>query len=112
MVHLDQFKMLIHQRLEEIEHANVNKEAQSVELDQTRVGRLSRMDAMQMQQMELELMRRRQREIVALSHALERVKNNEFGECFECGEEINPKRLEIDLCTTLCIQCAEKRESR
>ena len=111
MVDLAHFKSLIRERQAEIAHADSNKEAQSVELDQTRVGRLSRMDAMQLQQMELELARRRQREVKALGHALERLENDEFGECFECGEEINPKRLEIDLCATLCIQCAEKRES-
>ncbi len=66
---------------------------------------------MQMQQMELALSRRLSRETAALGHALERIESEEFGECFECGEEINPKRLEIDLSATLCIRCAEKRES-
>lgn len=106
------FKRLIRQRLAEIVQSEDTKEVDSVELDQTRVGRLSRMDAMQIQQMELALSRRRTRETAALGHALERIDNDEFGECFECGEEINPKRLEIDLSTTLCIRCAEKRESR
>jgi len=85
--------------------------ASTVELDQSRVGRLSRMDALQMQQMDLESERRRMRELVALDAALERIDNNDFGECAECGEQINPKRLEANPVTTLCIGCAEIKES-
>lgn len=92
-------------------HKRDNKSTNSVELDQTRVGRLSRMDALQMQQMELALSRRQQQELIALQHALKRVENGEYGECFECGKEINPKRLEIDLVATLCISCAAQKET-
>lgn len=83
----------------------------SVELDQTRVGRLSRMDAMQIQQMDLALSRRQQGELAGLKKALKRLDDGVFGECLECGEEIDPRRLEIDPVATLCISCATKRES-
>ena len=82
---------------------------ETVELDQSKVGRLSRMDAMQMQQMNLESKRRRQRELVALDAALSRIEDQSYGFCVECGEPINPKRLEIDLTTVLCIDCARGR---
>lgn len=81
-----------------------------VALDQSRVGRLSRMDAMQIQQMELELRRRRERELQALQRALTRIDEGEYGYCLECGEEINPNRLDIDPAATLCIRCASARE--
>ena len=81
-----------------------------VELDQTRVGRLSRMDAMQVQQMELALKRRQTRELMALGRALKRIDEGEYGYCLECGEEINPNRLDIDPSATHCIQCASARE--
>ena len=81
-----------------------------VELDQTRVGRLSRMDAMQAQAMSQETGRRRRQHIMAIDAALERINAGEFGECFECGELINPKRLEADPAASLCIHCAEALE--
>jgi len=81
-----------------------------VELDQTRVGRLSRMDAMQAQAMSLETGRRRRQQILDIDAALERMTDGDFGDCFECGDPINPHRLGADPTATLCIQCAEARE--
>ena len=81
-----------------------------VELDQTRVGRLSRMDAMQAQAMSLETGRRRRQRLLDIDAALERLEADEFGDCFECGEIINPNRLAADPTATLCIQCAEALE--
>jgi len=83
---------------------------QVVELDQTRVGRLSRMDAMQAQAMSLETGRRRRESLVNIEAALSRIEEGEFGECFECAEPINPMRLEADPTATLCIKCAEALE--
>ena len=81
-----------------------------VELDQARVGRLSRMDAMQAQAMSVETGRRRRQQLVGIDLALERVKDGDYGECFECAELINPKRLEANLIATLCITCAQAQE--
>ena len=68
------------------------------------------MDAMQMQQMNEATARRRAVEKQALHRALERVEDDTFGICDECGDDINPKRLEIDLTLTLCITCASEKE--
>jgi DnaK suppressor protein len=81
--------------------------AQPVELDQARVGRLSRMDALQGQAMSQEARRRRELELVRISKALKRLELGEFGECLTCGEEIAIGRLEVDPAATLCIRCAE-----
>ena len=81
-----------------------------VELDQTRVGRLSRMDAMQAQAMSLETGRRRRMHILAINSALARIENGDYGDCYDCGEIINPRRLEADPATRLCINCAEAQE--
>lgn len=83
---------------------------QVVELDQTRVGRISRMDALQAQAMSLETGRRRRRALVSIDAALKRIEEGDFGECLECCEPINPKRLEADPTLTLCIYCAEALE--
>lgn len=81
---------------------------ETVELDQTRVGRLSRMDAMQAQQMALDTARRRQHQLLAIEGALRRIDLDEYGFCYVCGDEIDIRRLFIDPANTRCIKCAEK----
>lgn len=78
-----------------------------VELDQTRVGRLSRMDALQDQAMQLETGRRRDAELKRIAAALERIEVDDYGFCLSCGEEIAPRRLDLDPTVSLCIDCAE-----
>ena len=85
--------------------------AQPVELDQARVGRLSRMDALQGQAMSQEAGRRREQELARISMALKRLELGEYGECLNCGEDIAVGRLEIDPAATLCIRCAESGNS-
>lgn len=113
MIDNNHFRTLIRQKIGQLENSagRTDNEVRSVELDQTRVGRLSRMDAMQMQQMELALDRRQQQEMTALRSALERLDQDDFGFCVNCGNQINPKRLEVDLAATLCIDCANAKET-
>lgn len=80
--------------------------AATVELDQTRVGRLSRMDAMQAQAMSVAAKQRRETNLRRIAAALRRLDAGQYGDCQECDEPINPRRLEIDPAATLCIQCA------
>ena len=77
-----------------------------VELDQTSVGRLSRMDAMQGQAMALETEQRRKNELKKIETALVRIEEDEYGYCLKCGEEIAPGRLELDPAIPVCIDCA------
>ena len=77
-----------------------------VQLDQTRIGRLSRMDALQSQAMAVEVERRRELELTRIDAALERLKDGEYGYCITCGEPIALKRLELDPATPVCIECA------
>ncbi len=81
---------------------------QPVELDQTKVGRLSRMDALQGQAMALAIEERRKIEIQRINAALERIENDDYGYCISCDEEIAIKRLELDPAAPTCISCAEK----
>jgi len=46
-------------------------------------------------------------EIIAIKAALERIANDEYGECMRCGEEVAPKRLEAIPWATTCINCAQ-----
>jgi len=77
-----------------------------VELDQTRVGRLSRMDAMQDQAMAQETARRRDNELARIDAALKRIQEEEYGYCLVCGEPIATERLALDPTAAVCITCA------
>ncbi|MGB5259480.1 MAG: TraR/DksA C4-type zinc finger protein [Gammaproteobacteria bacterium] len=81
---------------------------ETVELDQTRVGRLSRMDAMQSQQMALETARRRQQQLARIEGAMKRIETGDYGYCYICGDEIDERRLNIDPTVSRCIGCADK----
>ena len=83
----------------------------TVELDQSKVGRLSRMDAMQSQAMAVETKRRREIKMHRVESAIKRIEEDEFGYCTHCGLEINPKRLEFDPTAPLCIDCARSGEN-
>jgi len=74
------------------------------------IGRLSRMDAMQQQQMALESKRRTELTFARLKSALRRMENGEYGQCLECGEMISIKRLKSQPEVTLCIECQSERE--
>lgn len=77
-----------------------------VELDQSRVGRLSRMDALQNQAMAVESERRRGVEIARINAALARIEGGDYGYCLVCEDDIGVKRLEFDPATPVCITCA------
>jgi DnaK suppressor protein len=81
-----------------------------VSLDQQSVGRLARMDAMQMQAMAQASERRRQARIAGLRKALERLTEGEYGWCEACGEPIPEGRLDVDATARHCIACAGGQE--
>lgn len=84
--------------------------AGTVVLDQSSVGRLSRMDAMQGQAMAIEAQRRRALQLRRIELALARIDAGEYGVCLACDEDIDPRRLDVDPTATLCIACASRRD--
>ena len=86
--------------------------SQIVELDQARVGRLSRMDALQAQAMSQASGRRREMMLRKISAALERIDNDDYGRCQSCEEMISRGRLASDPTAVLCIECATKAEQQ
>lgn len=81
-----------------------------VQLDQTKVGRLSRMDALQAQAMAQASGARRAALLREIGAALRRIDNGSYGDCERCEEPINPRRLDADPTARLCIDCANKSE--
>lgn len=47
-------------------------------------------------------------ELAQIEHALERLANGLGDECEECGEEIDPRRLQVLPYTTVCVKCADQ----
>lgn len=111
-VDLGRFRQKLLQLQQELKDEHVQKDSQTVELDQSRMGRLSRMDALQIQQMALEAKRRSVRRLTAVEAALRKIDSEEFGYCVTCGENIPPARLDFDPATTQCVGCASEREPR
>lgn len=93
------------------EEASGGDSASTIELDQARVGRLSRMDALQAQQMARASSRRRHAERGRIAAALKRIDDGGYGYCLSCGEMIPLLRLEIDPAATQCVDCASSSEA-
>ena len=110
---LDRFRGLLLNRRQELEAATASGEesAETVVLDQSRVGRLSRMDALQMQAMSLAQRRRRELELQRIAAALKRLDDGDYGDCLDCGGAIARNRLQADPTAPLCIDCASRLES-
>lgn len=77
-----------------------------VGLDQQSVGRLSRQDSLQVQAMAKAAEARRAGELRRIEAALVRVDEGEYGYCVECGEPVEPRRLEADPAAPRCAGCA------
>ncbi len=99
-----------HQAAIQSGRAAQQKEGAPVELDQTAVGRLSRMGAMQQQAMAQATSRRTDQEMQRIRTALSRLQTGEYGFCMKCEEEIAEGRLRVDPAALVCIDCARAAE--
>ena len=97
-------------RRDELRREREHHEKDTVELDQSRVGRVSRMDALQQHAMQVATGQRQRAELTAIGGALERIDADTFGWCLACGEAIAPARLDFNPAAALCIACADRQE--
>lgn len=109
---LQRLQAQLQQELAELDEIAEGAEAAAapVTLDQTRMGRLSRMDAMQGQAMAQATNARRQTRATAVRAALLRLQCGEYGLCLKCGETIASGRLRVNPAAMLCIACAEQAD--
>ena len=107
------FQQLIDSEITELRalSSNSRESRAPVQLDQQSVGRLSRMDAMQQQSMDVAREERRQARLTALVYAGRRIDSDDYGYCLVCGEDIALARLMIDPAVTLCVDCQALRHS-
>lgn len=105
-----EFAPRVSQRLVEIadELVALESETETVAPDSA-IGRLSRIDAMQMQQMAVAQRQRLRDEEMRLREALQRIETGTFGRCQLCGQDIAIERLEYQPDAVVCIGCAKKK---
>jgi DnaK suppressor protein len=109
---IDHFRALLLRARDELLSTRAARDASAatVELDQSSVGRLSRMDAMQQQAMAQNGQQRAELALRRIDAALRRCDDGSYGHCLGCDEPIDPRRLELDPAATLCIACAGARD--
>ncbi len=91
--------------------ATGDESAAVVELDQSKVGRLSRMDAMQQQQMAVASASHIKAHLSRVSLALLAIGEGDYGYCRQCDEPIAWLRLKARPDSPLCVRCQGLNEA-
>ena len=100
---------LLRLRTELNEQLEISEQAAGVvTLDQTAVGRVSRMDAMQQQSMAKSTREKASSKLKKVQAALQAISDNDYGYCRKCDELIAFKRLQAQPEAQLCIHCQDK----
>lgn len=109
---IDHFRIRLLEVKEEILALTETRDATAatVKLDQSSVGRLSRMDALQQQAMAVDNRRRARMTLKRIDAALLRCNDGSYGLCIDCDEPIASARLEFDPTTLRCFECASEIE--
>ena len=81
-----------------------------VTLDQTLIGRLSRMDAIQQQNMAISNHTSAALRLKKVQIALNAIQKKEYGYCNKCHDAIGYARLEAQPEANLCINCQDKAD--
>ena len=56
------------------------------------------------------LLENARRKVAEIDRALNQAESGSYGQCEDCGQAIDPERLEIFPQATLCVACKEVRE--
>jgi DnaK suppressor protein len=100
------FKKLLQSRKDELEKSLVSIQDSSKPVDlNDPIGRLSRMDAIQQQQMSLNAKKQIELNLQLVDTAIKRLEQGNFGYCLKCDEEINIKRLLAKPEASFCTKC-------
>lgn len=96
----------------ERELENLQAGLETVKLDQTSVGRLSRMDALQQQAMSSGMRERILFRLRRVRAAVDRIEGNAYGRCCECDVALSLQRLRADAASPFCADCQEEIDLR
>lgn len=86
--------------------------AEVVQLDQTLVGRVSRMDAMQQQSMAVSTRAKAKLKLQKVLAALNSIEADDYGYCRQCDEAIGFPRLSAQPEAILCLRCQDKADQQ
>lgn len=104
---------LLQMQAELNEQLQISKQATDVvELDQTMVGRVSRMDAMQQQSMALSTREKANLKLDEVKTALRTMTGDDYGYCRRCDDLIAFQRLLARPEARLCITCQDRADRR
>lgn len=59
----------------------------------------------------LSIRERERKLIIKIREALQKIEEDDFGQCEECGDDIGIERLKARPFTTLCIGCKRRQEA-
>ena len=90
---------------------NVATDSRPVTLDQQSVGRVSRIDAIQQQQMARANQEQATQNLKRVELALQRITSGDYGICLHCDEPIAIDRLRAQPFASFCIECQSLSES-
>ncbi|MCP3689007.1 MAG: TraR/DksA family transcriptional regulator [Gammaproteobacteria bacterium] len=109
---LEQLKKLLAEQKQTIEQQLKQAKAntQPVTLDQQSVGRVSRIDAIQQQQMAVANQQQLMQQLHAANNSLKRIAENVYGLCLECAEPIGFDRLQVKPYAAYCLVCQSDKE--
>ncbi len=104
------FRAIIGDRLSAIaeELTDLEQSTEAISPDVS-IGRLSRLDSMQHQQIALASKRRLEDERNRLLEAQRRIDAGSYGRCLLCSSDIAIERLEIQPDAVACISCMRRR---
>ena len=104
---------LLLRQLELTEQLEISQQAaEIVTLDQTAVGRVSRIDALQQQSMAISTRGTAKLKLQKIATALKAMSKEYYGYCRQCDEPIPFKRLEIQPEALHCLSCQNKTDQR
>lgn len=109
---IEELRILLTARLQQLNEqlGNADEATRPVTLDQQSVGRVSRIDAIQQQQMALANRQQASALQQRIELALRRIDDGSYGDCLQCGEAIAEARLQAQPWANLCIDCQSARE--
>jgi DnaK suppressor protein len=70
------------------------------------IGRVSRMDAINNRSVNEAALRQLEEEKALLEKAMDRMRDQKYGKCMRCGDEIPPGRLMLMPGASRCVRCA------
>jgi DnaK suppressor protein len=104
---LEKYQKKLEELISDIESYLKNSVDSAVAVEPDKgLGRLSRMEAMQDQQMVLELRRRKKRQLLEVKNALKRIDQEVYGSCLFCAKTISIDRLDAFPEVQTCVNCA------